>query len=578
MLNANAIRVLESRYLTRNSEGELTETPEQLFRRVARYISRAELLYADEQTAKFWEDKFYTVMHELLFLPNSPTLMNAGLPLNQLSACFVLPVNDTLEDIFNTLKHAALIQQSGGGTGFNFSRLRHQGDFIQSTSGYSSGPLAFMKIFDAATENIKQGGKRRGANMGILNIDHPDIEQFISLKREEGVLRNFNLSAGITDEFMKAVKSNDNWLLKDPNTRETIKQVSAKELWDKLVDNAWSSGDPGLVFLDTVNASNPTPHIGTITSTNPCGEVPLLPYEACNLGSVDLSKCYDETRHEFDKMKLKTIIETAVRFLDNVIDMNNYIIPEIKQMVKGNRKIGLGVMGWADLLIKLEIPYASQEAVILAEELMGFVQQEANAYSEKLAEERGVFANWEGSVFAPHKKMRNATRTSIAPTGTISIIAGTSSSIEPNYALAIKRENVLNDEELFEVNPHVLAYLKKHQLDSENVLRLLRETGSLSSSELPDAVKHLFLTALEIWPEWHLRHQIAFQKHTDNAVSKTINLPNKATREDVSLAYFTAWKEKAKGITVYRDGCKHFQVLKSGLGEADNQGSCKVCL
>lgn len=578
MLNANAIRALESRYLLRNSEGKLIETPEQLFRRVAYHISRAELLYGDEKTAKHWEEKFYEVMNDLFFLPNSPTLMNAGLPLNQLSACFVLPVNDSIEEIFNTLKHAALVQQSGGGTGFNFSKLRHQGNFIQTTSGYSSGPLAFMKIFDAATENIKQGGKRRGANMGILNVDHPDILGFIQQKREEGVLRNFNISVGVSDIFMKAVINNGIWQLKDPNTLEVVKELNAKDIWNLLIENAWLCGDPGLVFLDTINAANPTPHIGKISCTNPCGEVPLLPYEACNLGSVDLAKCYNGETHSIDKEKLKAIIKTAIYFLDNVIDMNTYVIPEIKHMVKGNRKIGLGVMGWADLLIRMEIPYASDMAVLFAEELMSFIQQEADAVSQSLAEERGMFANWEGSVFSPDKKMRNATRTSIAPTGTISIIAGTSSSIEPNYALAIRRQNVLNDEELFEVNANVLHYLRKHSLDTQEVLYQLKATGSIQGTNLSDEVKQLFLTALEIEPIWHLKHQIAFQKYTDNAVSKTINLPNNASVEDVANAYLTAWQQKAKGITIYRDGCKHLQVLNSGAGESDNQGSCKVCI
>jgi ribonucleoside-diphosphate reductase alpha chain len=577
MLNDNAIRVLESRYLMRNSQGELTETPEQMFRRVAHHISRAELLYGDEKTAKYWEGKFYEVMNDLYFLPNSPTLMNAGLSLNQLSACFVLPVNDSIEDIFNTLKHAALVQQSGGGTGFNFSKLRHHGDFIETTTGYSSGPLAFMKIYDAATENIKQGGKRRGANMGILNVDHPDIFDFINLKRKEGILRNFNISVGISDAFMNALQNDGKWLLKDPNTREVVKEIKAREIWDALVENAWLSGDPGLVFLDTINAANPTPQIGRIDCTNPCGEVPLLPYEACNLGSIDLSKCYHEKTQGLDKTQLSSIIKTAVRFLDNVIDMNSYVIPEIKHMVKGNRKIGLGVMGWADLLIRMEIPYASDTAVLLAGELMSFIQKEADAVSQSLAEERGVFANWEGSVFCPHKKMRNATRSSIAPTGTISIIAGTSSSIEPNYALAIRRQNVLNDEELFDINANVLHYLRKNRLDTQEVLDQLKATGSLQGTNLPDEVKQLFLTALEIEPIWHLKHQIAFQKYTDNAVSKTINLSNDASKQDVANAYLMAWQQKAKGITIYRDGCKQIQVLNSGIGESDNQGSCKVC-
>jgi len=576
-LTANALRVLESRYLLKNNEGEFTETPEQLFKRVASHMSKAELIYGDVKTAEVWEHKFFNMMSRLYFLPNSPTLMNAGLPLNQLSACFVLPVEDSIVDIFTSLKNTALIQQSGGGTGFNFSLLRHKGDFIYTTTSNSSGPIAFMKIFDAATDNIKQGGKRRGANMGILNIDHPDIEEFIHVKHQEGVLSNFNISVGIFNEFMKAVEENGNWDLKHPNTKQTVKTISAKELWDKITQNAWGSGDPGLVFLDTINETNPTPAVGEIMSTNPCGEVPLLPYEACNLGSIDVAKFYNELKKSFDWEHFAEIIAHSIRFLDNVIDMNNYIIPEIKTMVKGNRKIGLGIMGWADLLIKMEIPYASEKAIQFAEEIMRFMKEKSDEVSIELGKDRGVFKNWKKSIYAPDIQMRNATRTSIAPTGTISIIAGTSSSIEPNFALAIHRENVLNNESMFEINENFISYLKSHQFYSEEILNEVKNSGTIGQTNLPAHVKDLFKTSLEIDPYWHIMHQVAFQKYTDNAVSKTINLPQTATVKDVSDAYFLAWKQKAKGVTIYRYGSKSTQVLNSGITESENQASCKVC-
>ncbi len=577
-LTPNAIKVLESRYLLKNSEGKFIETPQQLFERVAKYLSKAELKYNNVAEAEKWEKIFYNMMSDLYFLPNSPTLMNAGASLNQLSACFVLPVEDSLEDIFTSLKNTALIQQSGGGTGFNFSLLRHKGDFISTTTGNSSGPIAFMKIFNAATDNIKQGGKRRGANMGILNVDHPDIEEFITVKLEEGVLSNFNISVGIFNDFMKAVEEDKLWELKDPNTKQTVKTISAKELWSKITNNAWSSGDPGLVFLDTINAANPTPAIGKIMCTNPCGEVPLLPFEACNLGSIDVAKFFDIERKEFDWDHFADIIKNSIRFLDNVIDMNTYVIPEIKELVQGNRKIGLGIMGWADLLTKLEIPYASEKALQFGEDLMRFMQEKSDIASQELANERGVFKNWDKSIFAPNNKLRNATRTSIAPTGTISIIAGTSSSIEPHFALAIHRENVLNNESLFELNENFVSYLKEHHLYTEEIIEEVKKTGSIANTKLPAHVKELFKTSLEIEPHWHIMHQVAFQRHTDNAVSKTINLPEKATIKDVNDAYFLAWKQKAKGVTVYRTGSKTSQVLNSGISQSENQGSCKVCV
>ncbi len=576
-LTENAIKVLESRYLLKNNEGKFTETPQQLFERVAKHIAKAELIYNDATTASKWEKIFCDMMSGLYFLPNSPTLMNAGIPLNQLSACFVLPVGDSLEDIFTSLKHTALIQQSGGGTGFNFSQLRHKGDFIHTTSGNSSGPIAFMKIFDAATDNIKQGGKRRGANMGILNIDHPDIEEFITVKKQEGVLSNFNISVGIYNDFMCAVEENKMWDLKDPNTKKNVKTISAKELWEKIVNNAWGSGDPGLVFLDTINESNPTPALGKMICTNPCGEIPLLPYEACNLGSIDVAKFFDKEKKKLNWDHFGEVIKNSTRFLDNVIDMNNYVIPEIKNIVKGNRKIGLGIMGWADLLTKLEIPYASDAALKLAEELMEFVKKKSDEASEELAKERGVFTNWDKSIYAPNRKIRNATRTCIAPTGTISIIAGTSSSIEPHFALAIHRENVLGNQSLYELNDNFVSYLKEHNLYSEEIITEVKKSGTVEKTDLPAKVKELFKTSLEIEPRWHIQHQVAFQKHTDNAVSKTINLPQNASVKDVSDAYFLAWKQKAKGVTVYRYGCKSTQVLNSGITESENQVSCKVC-
>ncbi|MGZ3861670.1 MAG: adenosylcobalamin-dependent ribonucleoside-diphosphate reductase [Bacteroidia bacterium] len=572
-LSDNAMQVLRSRYLLKNEDGSVMETPDELFRRVAKHIARAEYIYGNPGDAGNWEEKFYHVMAGLKFLPNSPTLMNAGMPMGQLSACFVLPIDDSLESIFISLKHTALIQQSGGGTGFNFSAIRPKGVFISADSGNASGPVSFIKIYDAATENIKQGGKRRGANMAIINVDHPDIEEFISSKKTGHALSNFNISIGIYDSFMLAVEKDQTWQLKHP--AGTIKrEISARKLWNTIIESAWSSGDPGLVFLDTINQSNPTPAIGNISATNPCGEVPLLAYEACNLGSIDVSKFTQPGNRGIDWEKLEDTVTTAVRFLDNVIDMNNYIIPEIKSMVNGNRKIGLGIMGWANLLIKLHIPYDSEQALLLAERLMGFINTKSNATSKALAAQRGVFKNWEKSIYFPHTPIRNATRTSIAPTGTISIIADTSSSIEPLFALAYRRENVLDNETLYEINPMFVQYLKEHGIYSEKIINEVKQTGTLLKTELPEDVKKIFKTSLEIEPLWHIRHQVAFQKYTDNAVSKTINMPAEATISDVSDAYMFAWKQKAKGITIFRYGSKQTQVLKSGTG---NQDVCRIC-
>ncbi|MDP4261371.1 MAG: adenosylcobalamin-dependent ribonucleoside-diphosphate reductase [Bacteroidota bacterium] len=578
-LSDNALKVLATRYLRRDRDGIVTETPAELFRRVAKAIAAAEISWGTNEDVARWEEKFYSVTSKLLFLPNSPTLMNAGTTANQLSACFVLPVDDDMSSIFTTLKNAALIQQSGGGTGFNFSHLRPRNDPAVRTGGIAAGSVAFMKVFDAATEHIKQGGIRRGANMGILNIDHPEIEEFIFSKRVPGVLGNFNISVGISDAFMNAMEQDTKWSLVHPNTKKTVRQLPARQLWNDIIESAWRTGDPGMIFLDTINSANPTPALGKIESTNPCGEVPLLPYEPCNLGSVNLTKFIKQTTagKEVDWKYLEEIIPIAIRFLDNVIEVNDYIIPEIKGMALGNRKIGLGIMGWAELLIQLGIPYDSEDAIRLAGQLMQFIRQKSLEASAELAGQRGVFPNWEKSIYAPNTPVRNATRTSIAPTGTISIIADTSSSIEPLFALAFRRRHVLNDETLYSINQPFIAYLEKQHLFSEKTLEQVMEEGTAESiKELPAEAKNIFKTALEISPSWHLKHQLAFQEYTDNAVSKTINLPESATIADVSDIYMNAWKNKAKGITIFRYNSRGKQVMWQGLKSGIK--SCKVCI
>lgn len=586
-LSNNALKTLQLRYLRRDDHGNLNESPDGLFRRVAKAVAQAEALFGKPQQVELKEKAFYELMSSLSFLPNSPTLMNAGTDHGQLSACYVLPVDDSMGPIFETLKNAALIQQSGGGTGFNFSRLRPENDFLSHSGGTASGPVSFMQIFDAATHHIKQGGKRRGANMGILNVDHPDILQFVTAKKKADVLTNFNISVGITDAFMQAVETGSEWELKHPITGKAESKVNARELWEIIVQSAWESGDPGLVFLDEIESGNPTPGVGRIQATNPCGEVPLLPYEACNLGSIHLAKMLKKENGQYtiDWEKLSATVFTAIRFLDNVIEVNNYVIPEISDMVKGNRKVGLGVMGWAEVLIMLGIPYDSDAAIELGEKLMAFVNDESMKASQELAAERGVFPNWEKSIYYPHNPVRNATRTSIAPTGTISIIANTTSSIEPVFALVFERRNVLNGEVMPEVNQLFLSRLKDIGYSEEQVL------GHFSSDaeqdfidSLPGEIKQLFPTALNISYKYHIMHQVAFQKHTDNAVSKTINLPESATVEDVENAYLMAWKNKAKGITIYRYNSKQTQVLNQLHKEhhvpalmQDGVGTCKVC-
>lgn len=574
----NALKVLESRYLRRNLKGELAETPDELFMRVAKAVAEAELTWGTHSDVEKWQRIFYESMKELIFLPNSPTLMNAGTSLNQLSACFVLPVEDNLDGIFTSLKNAALIQQSGGGTGFNYSHLRPHHDLISLTGGEASGPVSFMKVFNCATEYVKYGGKRRGANMGILNVDHPDIEEFVVSKKEENVLNNFNISVGITDKFMEAVENGKTWDLVNPNSRSVVKAIKAKGLWNLITENAWASGDPELVFLDTINASNPLLSFGKIECTNPCGEVPLFPYEACNLGSINLSKFleHQKGKKKINYKKLAAAVEMAIRFLDNVIEVNHYLLPETKSIVNANRKIGLGLMGWAELLIMLDIPYESQPAIVLGAQLMKFFNQKSFEASLQLAKERGAFKNWEKSSYYPDTMLRNATRLSIAPTGTISIIANTSSSIEPLFAIAYQRSHVLEGSTLTEVNPLFIDHLKRNKLYSESLMEEVREAGYLQHiRQIPIATRNLFKTALEISPAWHLKHQVVFQKYVDNAVSKTINLNDSATGDDIGHVYFDAWKQKAKGITVFRNHSKMTQVLEKGISRPVK--ACTVC-
>ncbi|MEM0049596.1 MAG: vitamin B12-dependent ribonucleotide reductase [Candidatus Bathyarchaeia archaeon] len=562
-LSLNAITVLERRYLLKDETGRTVETPSQMFRRVAKAIAKVDAIYERNADLGRIEEEFYRVMANLEWLPNSPTLMNAGTDIGQLSACFVLPVGDSIEEIFDALKYMALIHKSGGGTGFSFSRLRPKGDVVKSTMGVASGPVSFMKIFDAATDVIKQGGRRRGANMGILRVDHPDIIEFITAKEKEGVLTNFNISVAVTDEFMEAVENDKYYSLINPRNGAVVRRLKARDIFDLIATTAWKTGDPGLIFIDEINRKNPTPHVGMIESTNPCGEVPLLPYESCNLGSINLSKMVRD--NEVDWEKLRQTVRIGVHFLDNVIDANKYPIPQIEAATKANRKIGLGVMGWAEMLIKLGIPYDSEEAIAMAEKVMSFISEEARKMSVELGEKRGSFPNFPGSVWEKmgYKAMRNATVTSIAPTGTISIIAGTSSGIEPLFAVAFVR-NVMGTQ-LFEVNSLFEQIAKERGFYSMNLISRIARTGSVQGlSEIPPDIKELFKTALEIAPEWHVRMQAAFQKYVDNAVAKTINLPPDATVDDVRRIFMMAWKLKCKGITIYRYGSKSTQVLVIG--------------
>jgi ribonucleoside-diphosphate reductase alpha chain len=564
-LSANALTVLARRYLKKDDQGKVVESPEAMFRRVASNIAQADYQYNGQRDIRGTEEEFYSVLSNLEFLPNSPTLMNAGRPLQQLAACFVLPVEDSLESIFDGVKNTALIHQSGGGTGFSFSRLRPKDDAVRTTGGAASGPVSFMRVFNMATEVIKQGGTRRGANMGILRVDHPDILEFISAKVDNRELSNFNISVAVTEDFIRSVETGGDLALVNPHNRQVVRTLKAREVFDRIVEMAWKSGDPGVVFLDRINRDNPTPQLGPMESTNPCGEQPLLPYEPCNLGSINLARMLSVSggRTELDWDKLERTVRIAVHFLDNVIDMSRYPLDEIDRMAKGNRKIGLGVMGFADMLIRLGIPYDSEEALRTGEKIMQFVRETGWRRSGELARERGLFPNFPGSKYDREggPRLRNATVTTIAPTGTLSIIAGCSSGIEPLFALTFTR-HVMGDVELPEVNEYFIETAKKRGFFSDKLMMRLMAGESLQPmSEVPDDVKGLFATAFDIAPEWHVRMQAAFQRHTDNAVSKTINFPSGAAQEDVRKAFMLAYREGVKGITIFRSGSKSEQVL-----------------
>lgn len=569
-LSRNAKEVLEKRYLKKDSSGVL-ETPEDLFLRVARTIASVELLYGkNEYEVKKYTDEFYEMMANFDFIPNSPTLMNAGCELGQLSACFVLPVEDSMEGIFDAVKYAAIIHKSGGGTGFSFSRLRAKNSPVRSTGGIASGPVSFMKVFNAATEAVKQGGTRRGANMGILRVDHPDIIEFITCKSNDKDITNFNVSVGITDIFMNALKENGEYELLDPHTNKIVEKLFAKDVFNLIVESAWKNGEPGIVFIDAMNRTNPTVEIGAIEATNPCGEQPLLPYESCNLGSINLSNFVKVSGRvtEIDFDRLECTVYMGVRFLDNVIDANNYPLPMIKDISHANRKIGLGIMGFSEMLIKLGIPYNSDEAINIAGKVMHFIQNKGRDASNKLGHEKGPFPNIDKSIYSQDKvynKMRNATVTTIAPTGTISMIANCSSGIEPLFAICYIKK-ILDGAELLEINSLFEEYAKLNDFYDEQLMKRIGQQGHLSElDDVPDAAKKLFVTAHEIDPIWHVKIQAAFQKYTDNAVSKTINFSSNATQKDISDSFIMAYDTGCKGLTVYRDRSRENQVLNTGI-------------
>jgi ribonucleoside-diphosphate reductase alpha chain len=599
----NARTVLARRYLVRDDRGRVVETADELLRRVARAVAAAEAQHGSDPQA--WEAQFYDAMARLELLPNSPTLMNAGKPTGQLSACFVLPVADSMPEIFDAVKWAAMIQQTGGGTGFAFSRLRPAGDMVRSTHGIASGPVSFIEVFNAATDAIRQGGVRRGANMGILRVDHPDILDFVAAKSDPRRLRNFNVSVAVTDEFMQAVDEGREAVLRNPRSGEEVRRIDARRLWRRIAQLAWKSGEPGVIFIDRINAVNPTPALGEMESTNPCGELPLLPFEACNLASIDVGKLVVGER--FDWSRLGELVALGVRFLDDVIDVNHYPLPQIEAITRGNRKIGLGVMGFADALIRMGVAYDSERALAVAEELAAFIEQRAQAASAELGRERGPFPNWKGSRWERQGSppLRNATTTTIAPTGTLSILAGCSGGIEPLYAVSFVRQ-VLDGERLVEVHPLFVAAARAGGWYSDALMARVAERGSVRGlDDVPAAVQGIFATAYDVAPAWHLRMQAAFQRHVHNAVSKTINFPQSATVDQVEEAYREAYRLGCKGVTVYRDGSRNEQVLSFGdtsrsraeptaeAGEAldgipcpecgapmppSHQGACTVCL
>lgn len=563
-----ALRILERRYLLKDQFGNLLETPKQMLQRVAKNIAKADALYgAKEEQIKKTEEDFFQIMAELQFLPNSPTLMNAGTKVQQLSACFVLPVEDSMESIFGTLRHAALIHQRGSGTGFSFSRLRPKGDPVKNNMGVAAGPLSFLGVYDRAFEVIKQGGVRPGANMAVLRVDHPDIIRFIESKRDKKSLKNFNISIAVTDKFMRSVEADKEYYIVHPKTGNNVGRLRARDVFAMITQNAWKTGDPGLLFIDEINRRHPAKHLGEIETTNQCGEAPLLPYEGCVLGSLNLTKFIDEGKKDLHWDTLRTAVRTAVHFLDNVIDMNIYPLPEIEKNTKKTRKFGLGIMGFADMLLKLRIKYDSEDGLVMGDKMMSFIKEEAYTMSSQLAQERGACSAWKNSEHVKQEqKMRNMTCISIAPTGTISILAGASSGCEPLFAISYQR-TVLGNNELVYLNESFEKTAMEEGFYTPELIRKIARSGGIQQfKEIPKAIRDIFVTSPDINPEWHIKMQATLQKHVDNSISKTINFPNTAAIKDVEEAYLLAWKAKCKGITIYRDGSYEDQVITIGEG------------